>query len=193
MIECLVTSQRAINAINSCLVDARPIAIYFIPFDPSFDTRNEYRCFSCPVSPICPAPKVTAISQYRWTERGRHRPSEKFTTFLLQRIQQLHHEILDYAKMWDPETSDGLRDQGFVFDVRYLAGLEVQLIELNEFGIAGRCGSALFHWLTDAEVLYGGREEVELRLVARKTKRERVRAWRWTSYLGTLFRGGAHD
>ncbi|ERF69229.1 hypothetical protein EPUS_01186 [Endocarpon pusillum Z07020] len=95
--------------------------------------------------------------------------------------------------MWDPDTAQGLRDQGFVFHVRYLAGIDVQLIGLDEFGIASRCGSALFHWLIDAELLYGGREEVEMRVVARKTKRERVRAWKWTSYLGSLFRAGTYE
>ncbi|KAF7502557.1 hypothetical protein GJ744_005496 [Endocarpon pusillum] len=172
VIERLVTSQRAVKAIDQCLVETRPISIYFVPFDRTFDPRNDQR---------------------RWTERGRHRPSHEFMSFLLQRVQHLHHHILDYAKMWDPEIAQGLRDQGFVFHVRYLAGIDVQLIGLTEFGIASRCGSALFHWLTDAELLYGGRDEVEMRVVARKTNRERVRAWKWASYLGSLFRAGTYE
>jgi hypothetical protein len=41
----------------------------------------------------------------------------------------------------------------------------VQLVELNEFGVASRSGSALFHWITDAELLHGGKENVEIRIV----------------------------
>jgi hypothetical protein len=31
---------------------------------------------------------------------------------------------------------------------------EVQVIELNPFGAMSGCGSCLFHWVNDAEVLY---------------------------------------
>lgn len=178
VIERIVTSQQAINAIRECFNESQPIRHYFVPFDASFDTRNEYRCFSAPVSPVCKTQKVTAVSQYRWTERGYHRSTGKFMTALLERIHTLHRNILDYAQLFSPKVAQGLRDEGFVFDVRCLRGGEVQLIDLNGFGIASRCGSALFHWITDAELLYGGKDEVEIRVVCRKTKREHLRFWK---------------
>jgi hypothetical protein len=52
-----------------------------------------------------------------------------------------------------------------VFDVYVHAGIgEVQLLELNPFGIASGCGSCLFNWVTDAETLYRNKEEIEIRL-----------------------------
>lgn len=49
--------------------------------------------------------------------------------------------------MWEPQTAQALWEQGFVFDVRCFATGEVQMIDLNEFGLAGRTESALFHWI----------------------------------------------
>jgi D123 len=179
VIERLVTSRRALNAIKDCFDESQPIRLYFIPFDPTFDTRNEYRCFSAPTSPICPAPRLTAISQYHCTERSHHPTTPHFMTSLLRKVQTLHYHILEHAQIFCPKVANSLRDQGFVFDVRCLPdATEVQLIDLNEFGVAGRCGSALFHWITDAEVLYGGRREVEMRVVDAKSKRESLCFWR---------------
>jgi hypothetical protein len=59
-------------------------------------------------------------------------------------------------------TKESLDKEGFVFDVYVHAGIgEVQLLELNPFGIASGCGSCLFNWVTD---LYGHSEEIEVRL-----------------------------
>jgi hypothetical protein len=66
-------------------------------------------------------------------------------------------------------TKESLNKEGFVFDV-YVhregdADMdEVQLLELNPFGLASGCGSCLFNWVTDAETLYGNKEEIEVRL-----------------------------
>ena len=42
--------------------------------------------------------------------------------------------------------------------------MDVQLVELNIFGASTGCGSCLFHWIRDAEMLYGKQQEVEFRI-----------------------------
>ena len=75
-----------------------------------------------------------------------------------------------------------LRDEGWVFDVYDAAGGaagtepengmgdEVQLVKVNPFGAMSGCGSCLFHWIRDAEVLYGVREECEIRVAVEDEK-----------------------
>jgi hypothetical protein len=166
VVEHLSTSDRALNAIRDCLHASQSVLVYFVPFDPSFDSRLEYRCFSCPISPICHTPKVTAISQYRWAAQGYiNRHTETFFSHVLSLVQNMHRNILEYARCWSPNIARGLHEHGFVFDIRCLYGGQVQLVGLNSFGIASSCGSALFNWLYDAELLYGGKDDVEIRVV----------------------------
>jgi hypothetical protein len=170
VIERIVTSQRAIRAIEECVRETLPVRLYFVPFDRTFDTRKEYRCFSAPISPICNEPKLTAISQYRWESRWTGsrwyaiRSTNAYLAHLHDRAQTFQQNILSWAKTMDPETAEGLREHGFVFDVRCIKGGEVQLIDLKSFGVTSKTGSALFHWIEDAVLLYGGKEEVEIRV-----------------------------
>jgi hypothetical protein len=57
-----------------------------------------------------------------------------------------------------------LRTEGFVFDIFQAANGEMQLLEINPFGAMSGCGSCLFHWIEDADMLYGASQEVEVRL-----------------------------
>jgi hypothetical protein len=141
VIERIVTSQRAINAIEEYVRETSPIRLYFLPFDPTFDTRKEYRCFSAPISPICSEAKLTAISQYRWDSRWTESrwyaigSTSAYLAHLLDRAQTFQQNFLSWAKTMDPEIARGLREQGFVFDVRCIKGGEVQVIDLRSFGV----------------------------------------------------------
>ena len=65
-----------------------------------------------------------------------------------------------------------LRSQGFTFDVAFKEQEKCcALIELNTFGSRSGCGSCLYHWLRDEDLLYGrgpkgenGETEVEFRI-----------------------------
>ncbi|KAI9696229.1 MAG: hypothetical protein M1836_005782 [Candelina mexicana] len=75
-----------------------------------------------------------------------------------------------------------LEEEGFIVDVRYLEeendssddgadddnnndhGKGVQLVELNPCGAMSKADCCLFHWIRDAEALYGMRNEVEFRI-----------------------------
>ncbi|KAJ7916886.1 hypothetical protein B0H13DRAFT_1996823 [Mycena leptocephala] len=136
----LATSQRSHNSLSDALALDSPIHIYFMPWDETMDTRREY-----PIQPA--AQRVTAMNH------------------LLEGIARIHGEIMVYSV--ENGTKESFDKEGFVFDV-YVhrdAGMgEVQLLELNPFGIASGCGSCLFNWVTDAETLYGNKEEIEVRL-----------------------------
>lgn len=69
--------------------------------------------------------------------------------------------------------SESLKERGFSFDVfdpsttiTQKGGGKMELIELNHSGAMSGCGSALFHWLDDARLLYGLKtpHEIEFRV-----------------------------
>ncbi|KAJ6465505.1 hypothetical protein C8R47DRAFT_1154861 [Mycena vitilis] len=169
IVDQLATSQRSHNSISDALERGNPVHIYFVHWDDLMDTRREYRVFCAPTSAYHPRPaRVTAVSQYSW-----HKPSlladlprmqiETEITHLLAGIERIYNAILAYAA--ENGMEDSLNRDGFVFDVYvHTSAGEVQLLELNPFGIASGCGGCLFNWVTDAETLYGGKEEIEVRL-----------------------------
>lgn len=57
--------------------------------------------------------------------------------------------------------------QGMSFDLLYDEDTRtVELVELNPFGVRSPCGSCLFQWIRDREVLYdeNEKETVEFRV-----------------------------
>ncbi len=63
--------------------------------------------------------------------------------------------------------TDDLAERGFSFDVLENPNFDddvdgLQLIELNHSGAMSGCGSALFHWLGDARLLYGLSENKDM-------------------------------
>ena len=53
------------------------------------------------------------------------------------------------------ERDDIIYTRGFSFDVLNTAGgKSFLLVELNSFGVRGACGSCLFQWITDQEILH---------------------------------------
>ncbi|KAJ7500216.1 hypothetical protein B0H11DRAFT_1996667 [Mycena galericulata] len=169
VVDVLATSERSRFAISAALGDDSPVRIYFAPWDDMMDTRGEYRVFCAPTSTYHPRPsRVTAVSQYSW-----HKPSlladlsraqiEGEIAHLLQGVERIHGEIMAHSV--ENGMNELLNKEGFVFDVYVHTGTrEVQLLELNPFGVASNCGSCLFNWVTDAETLYGGKNEIEVRL-----------------------------
>jgi hypothetical protein len=54
-----------------------------------------------------------------------------------------------------------LRRQGFSFDVLFNEHSRTcDLVELNVFGVRSACGSCLFQWVKDREVLYSSAPEM---------------------------------
>ena len=107
-----------------------------------------------------------AISQYKWHGRWYHADKS------LGEQRQVAERVLEGANILlrqlleHPAMTEKLRSAGFTFDVaEHVDNREgVRLIELNDFGALSGCGSCLFQWVRDAQLLYGLRAEFELRV-----------------------------
>ncbi|GAD93583.1 hypothetical protein TRV_02338 [Paecilomyces variotii No. 5] len=164
LIDRLYTSMRAIRAIADILEEdphEKP-KVFLIPFNTAMDRSRECRVF-------CPPHKnrVSAISQYRWTEPFTFRdaePAQQEAQDIYSAACVIHSQILEHAeRKTDVETRKSIQDDGFTFDVLKPASGDIQLVEINPFGAMSGCGSCLFQWIRDAKLLYGLKEQVELR------------------------------
>ena len=133
------------------------------------NTSLEYRVFCAPGG----LGKISAISQYSWHKPWYHAfESDEKQIQVVQKvwrgIQDIYTEIMAHSAM-----SQSLKERGFSFDIfdpstttAQKDGGKMELIELNHSGAMSGCGSALFHWLDDARLLYGLKtpHEVEFRV-----------------------------
>lgn len=161
----LTTSQRACSSlVKSLELGNSNISLFFLPFNDRMKSEREYRVFCQPHDG-----KIAAISQYCW-----HKPwlfanlpvDERNTLVndLWTKIQTLHGQIMENLRD-DDELDSLLLKQGFSFDTSYDETTKaVELVELNVFGARSGCGSCLFHWIKDLDVLYGKTGEVEFRV-----------------------------
>ncbi|MCJ1332778.1 hypothetical protein MMC10_009472 [Thelotrema lepadinum] len=166
----IVSSLRACRALEDALepgvVDK--VRLYLLPFRVDIDLGREYRVF-CP--PGIGVHRITAISQYRWHEPwpggATGETPEQAGQRILDGAMIMHDSIVRHAlalkEDGDASVMDSLEKEGFTFDV-FDTGSEVQLVEVNPFGAMSGCGSCLFHWIRDAETLYGKKEDVEVKL-----------------------------
>ncbi|KAH7140157.1 hypothetical protein B0J13DRAFT_676563 [Dactylonectria estremocensis] len=161
----LTTSGRASGTFSNMLnSDAQDIRIFFLPFDARMKTQREYRVFCVPGSL-----RISAVSQYQW-----HKPwmfaaksaeeRDAIAKRIMAGIEQLHARIM--GDLRGTEDDRLLAQQGFTFDVLYDEKRECcELIELNTFGVRSACGSCLFQWVKDRDLLYGwDAEEIEFRV-----------------------------
>ena len=157
--------------------------VYLLPFRPEMDSRREWRVF-------CPPPaageevgsgvgRVVAVSQYSWhqpwqpagqdvVEEGWRDMVKRTAERVLKGVTRVHGLLVEHAERLKREEErawvmERMVEEGFTFDV-FDTREEVQLVEVNPFGAMSGCGSCLFHWIRDAEVLYGRRKEVEFRV-----------------------------
>ena len=99
------------------------------------------------------------MSQYRWHKQSYlaecdQEEQERECKSVLEYANDVHADI-ERAVQGMGEDGDALRIQGFSFDVLWTPDGEGCPVELNSFGAPSGCGSALFHWIADVEVLYG--------------------------------------
>ncbi|MDI1487593.1 MAG: hypothetical protein OHK93_006863 [Ramalina farinacea] len=137
-----------------------PCSLFLFPWRDEIRTELEYRVF-CP-----PGTRIAAISQYRWHQPWYHHDASthdqlEIATKLVHGCEELYDQIIKHAG----DERDEVTENGFVFDVVEIPQThEVQLLELNCFGAMTGCGACLFHWIKDAEILYGLREGVKVRV-----------------------------
>lgn len=172
----VTSSMRARNDMIRCLDDgATQIKLFFLPFNDRMKSEREYRVFCSPWTPasqggvISTSPRLTAVSQYQW-----HKPwmfadkapqeMEVLGARILARAEDIYKQIREHI-LEDDLVAKLLVDQGLTFDVFFDEERDVvQLVELNSFGVMSSCGSCLFQWIEDQELLYGNSDEVEFRI-----------------------------
>lgn len=109
---------------------------------------NELRCFVY-------AQKLTAISQYYWSVYAKlDFLSEEEWQRIIDKINALVEKVCT--------NFSHLKD--FVLDVVFYDE-NVDLIELNTFGVDKKAGSACFDWVEDRNILYGNGSKVVIRVV----------------------------
>lgn len=177
----LATSARGTTGIASlrstelssqhAVAEEQPVYMYLLPWREAMNTSLEYRVFCAPGG----FGKISAISQYSWHKPWYHAfESDEKQMQIVQKvwrgIQDIHAEIMAHSAM-----SESLKERGFSFDIFDPSTTttatqknrgKMELIELNHSGAMSGCGSALFHWLDDARLLYGFKapHEIEFRV-----------------------------
>ena len=154
----LSTSQRAWGSLTNIMnSEASEAQIYFLPYDARMKTEAEYRVFCMPESL-----RITAVSQYRWHKPWvfSDRSGDEMSALageILKGIEDVLSDIIgELQDEGENDLDDLLRTQGFTFDILYDEKTRLAaLIELNTFGVRSACGSCLFQWVNDRELLYG--------------------------------------
>ncbi len=161
------TSLRAFITFTNFLDSEKDsIMLYCVPFDARMDTSHEYRVFCVPGTL-----RISAVSQYKWhkpwvfaskTAQERHDTAEA----IMRGIHDIHTSVIaSLESRGANELDDIIYTQGFSFDVLNIeGGNSFLLVELNSFGVRGACGSCLFQWIQDQEVLYQKDGPVEFRI-----------------------------
>lgn len=157
----LTTSARALSSMNGCLERGEEsVRVFLLPYDEKMSTKREFRAFCRPESGA-----ISAISQYKW-HAPFYFPSqnvaalvEKITGGIEKIHETIRADLLNAMNGTEKEASEMaamMVKQGYSFDVMWdeVRG-KVSLIELNTFGARSGCGSCLFHWIRDMDVLYG--------------------------------------
>ncbi|KAF6809730.1 hypothetical protein CMUS01_13620 [Colletotrichum musicola] len=150
----LVTSCRCRSALERCVAAGTPVELFFMPFDRRLSPDKEYHVFSRPEDL-----RITGISQYRWHEPWRYvNQSEDQQREIMQTICSAADDFVSQI-YYHTETNADLAfqflKQGVSFDLFYdELSKEVEMVELNPFGIRSPSGSCLFHWVKDRRILY---------------------------------------
>lgn len=104
---------------------------------------------------------VTGISQYKWHTVIAALQHTKYCKEIRKRIIGFWDES---KHLFPPQFQ-----QNIVMDAHVSYDLEiVKIIEFNTFGVHQRCGSALFNWIHDYDVLYNTDGKTEFRVLCKK-------------------------
>ena len=133
------------------------IFLWFIEWRKDINIDNEFRCF-------CYNKKLTAISQYKWMQsipKWSEKTNYKMLCDIVPKIKSLMDKLYESLDI----------DQ-FTLDIhltfKHDEKLEIEIIELNSFGVQMACGSGLFHWINDFKQLYGFNDDkIEIRIVVK--------------------------
>ncbi|KAI1183434.1 hypothetical protein F5B17DRAFT_416261 [Nemania serpens] len=156
----LLTSRRAHNALTNDLEsDAKTFELFFTPWNGRMRTDREYRVF-CPPFTSPDSLHISVTSQYQWHKQWLfHAAPNELRNQAVDKIaggsDEIRKQITAVLDVED-EMDSLLMRQGLTFDVFFDEERDlVQLVELNVFGVRSACGSCLFQWIRDREILEG--------------------------------------
>ncbi|KAK6002557.1 hypothetical protein QM012_001307 [Aureobasidium pullulans] len=167
LVLCLLTSNRARGDLEAHVLENRRVRIYLHAWDEEITQGVKFRCFVPPTTHLDNGTlRMVAVSQYHW-----HRsfpviafePRQTVEVALTSAAEEILKQISSTAACRG--ILDELKTWGFTFDIVVKRTGHVQLVEVNPFGANSGCGSCLFNWVDDAKLLYGGKREVEARLL----------------------------
>lgn len=180
LVRMLATSMRARAEVELKLQEGSEIIVFLRPWDEQMRKGIEFRCFIPPLAVHAAKSQeraeaaqvgwtLSAMSQYTWHQPFPTTSTTKFSApeiiqTALDGAKRCMADVIDTAG--EVGTLGELEKWGFILDIVVkLQGFEreVQLVEINPFGAVSGCGSCLFHWLRDAEQLYGLKNDIEVR------------------------------
>lgn len=152
MISSLCASQRChVIFKRNIKIKSQQLLLWFVEWRKDINIDNEFRCFVYNKS-------LTAISQYKWMQLIPKWSKQDNIKILIEMVPKIQAIIDNLCK--------SLELTQFTLDIHLKADkAEIEIIELNSFGVQMACGSGLFHWIRDFKQLYGMNDKIEIRIV----------------------------
>ena len=148
------TFEEIIESLVTCLdthtplKETAPLTLFLLPWQ-TIDTFKEYRIFVY-------QNKITAISQQRLYEVNefleQYADDDERNSIIEKHVQIIQDTFDQTIKQQITHT------QNYCMDAVLLDNDTLYFIEINSFGKEYAAGSALFHWITDEDILYGRHE-----------------------------------
>jgi len=155
LIKSLLTSHRAKACLTLQSQYEDQVWLTLMPYNNKIDPKREFRCSVY-------RGNITSISQYVWhKDVGWSQKQDELKRIVANIIE--FNRNLDKSKL--PES--------YVLDVyannktSESKDEEIELVEFNPFGAQMSSGSALFSWVHDQSQMYGGEEEIEVRIAVK--------------------------
>ena len=101
--------------------------------------------------------RITAISQYVWHKVLSWSPTAENVADMVQFVETLFNKDLIHAEDISMDLYVGSELDG--------PSSSIKLVELGPFGGHTGCGSCLFHWVRDQQILYNGKGDIVVRLL----------------------------
>ena len=139
-------------------IKSQKLLLWFIKWREDINDNDEFRCFVHNKS-------LTAISQYKWMQIIPKWSKQENHKILVEMVPQIQSLIDNLCKSLEDLTEFALDIHLAFKDKETDNKPQVEIIELNSFGVQMACGSALFHWIRDFKQLYGFNDKVEIRIV----------------------------
>lgn len=156
----LTTSIRAYKSFKSSIFLNKPEILYIIPWKDNWNDHAEFRVFIY-------QKKVTCISQHAWSLNVGWNETN-LSIVAPHIIDYCNTHIIPNFTIVDSFVADVIvviKDNKIPLTITE-DQFHIEFIELNSFGYDLASGAALFHWITDHDIMYSTRDEVVVRYIS---------------------------